>query len=188
MPIIDPDQLQAQLDAGLTAKQIIDAAPAPARLAVGDRAPDFELTAADGRTVSSRDLLGTSYVLYFYPAANTALCTTQACDLRDHYQGLRDAGWDVYGVSPDTREAAATFVEKQSLPFTLLVDPDRTVMERYGTWGLKNSYGRVIEGTIRSTFAIGADGTIVLAQYRVRTPGHAQKLLTALSGTAATAV
>lgn len=177
MPVIDPDELQTQLDAGLTAKQIIAAAPAPVRLAVGDRAPAFALTAADGSTLRSEDLVGTRYILYFYPAANTSVCTKQACDLRDHYQDLRAAGWDVYGVSPDQIGAVQKFTEKQSLPFTLLIDPEHTVMERYGTWGLKNSYGRVVEGTLRSTFAVDTDGTLVLARYRVRTPGHAEKLL-----------
>lgn len=184
MPIIEPDTLQAQLDAGMTAKQIIAEAPAPVRLAVGDTAPAFALTDADGRTVSSADLVGTSYILFFYPAANTSVCTAQACDLRDHYQELRDAGWDVYGVSPEQLPAVQTFVEKQSLPFHLLIDPEHSAMERYGTWGLKNSYGRVVEGTIRSTFAVDAAGTIVLAKYRVKTPGHAQMLLTALAGAA----
>lgn len=177
MPIIDPDHLQAQLDAGKTAKEIIAAAPAPVRLAVGDPAPALTLAAADGTTVSSADLAGTPYILYFYPAANTSVCTRQACDLRDHYQELRDAGWEVYGVSPDDLPAVQKFAAKQSLPFPLLVDPEHTVMEQWGTWGLKNSYGRVVEGTIRSTFAVDAAGTIVLAKYRVKTPGHAQMLL-----------
>ena len=145
---------------------------APVKLAVGDAAPDFDLPTAGGGRVSLSELRGAPALIWFYPAANTSLCTKQACDLRDNHQMFLDAGYRVVGISPDAIEELDRFVERQRLPYTLAGDESHQVMEAYGAWGEKNMYGRTVEGTIRSTFAIDADGILTFVKYRVGTPKH----------------
>lgn len=145
---------------------------APVKLAVGDKAPDFDLPTAGGGRIRLADLAGAPAIIWFYPAANTSLCTNQACDLRDNHQMFVDAGYRVVGISPDAVEDLDRFVAEQELPYTLAGDESREVMRAWGTWGEKNMYGKIVEGTIRSTFAIDADGVITLAKYRVGTPKH----------------
>lgn len=147
------------------------------RFAAGQQAPDFELTDQHGRKVSKQSLLGTRYVLYFYPAANTPACNQQACDFRDHSLDFSSQDLPVFGVSPDSVETLAQFGAKHELNFTLLADPEHQVSEKFGTWGEKKNYGRTYEGLIRSTFVISEDGTFELAQYNVRAKGHVEKLL-----------
>ncbi|MDX1690614.1 MAG: thioredoxin-dependent thiol peroxidase [Acidimicrobiia bacterium] len=144
---------------------------------VGDPAPDFTLTADDGTTVSLSDLGGGPTVLYFYPAAFTPGCTTQACDFRDDHDRFAEAGYRILGVSPDEPERLAEFREEHDLPFRLLSDPDHAVAEAFGAWGTKKNYGREYEGLIRSTFVIGGDGTIEEAWRNVRASGHVERLL-----------
>lgn len=153
---------------------------APVRLAVGDRAPDFDLPTADGGRISLQDLRGAPAVIWFYPEANTSLCTTQARDLRDHHDMFLDAGYRVVGISPDPVPALERFVAEQELPYTLASDESRTTMTAYGAWGEKNMYGKLVQGTIRSTFAIDADGVLTLVKYRVGTPSHIELLRTRL--------
>lgn len=146
------------------------------KLAVGDAAPDFDLPTAGGGRISLADLRGAPALLWFYPAANTSLCTKQACDLRDNHQMFLDAGYRVVGISPDAIEDIERFVERQQLPYTLAGDESHEVMEAYGAWGEKNMYGVKKMGTIRSTFAIDAEGVLTFVKYRVGTPSHIQLL------------
>ncbi len=151
------------------------------QLAAGDQAPDFTLTAADGSSVSLSDFRGRHVVVYFYPAAMTPGCTTQACDFRDNLASLQAAGYAVLGVSPDEPERLARFVERDALTFPLLSDPDRAVLEAYGAWGEKSMYGKKVTGVIRSTVVVAPDGTVELAKYNVRAKGHVAALRTALA-------
>ena len=146
------------------------------RLAPGDTAPDFTLPDADGRNVSLKDYRGRKVVVYFYPAAMTPGCTTQACDFRDSLDSLQAAGIAVVGISPDKPEKLAKFRERDSLTFPLLSDPTREVLEAYGAWGEKTMYGKTVTGVIRSTFVVDADGKLEQAQYGVRAKGHVAKL------------
>lgn len=145
---------------------------APVKLAVGDRAPSFDVPTSGGGRLSLADLAGAPAVLWFYPAANTSLCTRQAVDLRDHHQMFTDAGYRVVGISPDPVAELDRFVAEQQLPYTLAGDESHEVMAAYGAWGEKNMYGKIVEGVIRSTFAIDADGVLTFVKYRVGTPKH----------------
>lgn len=142
-----------------------------------DRAPDFELRAADGSTVRLSDLRGRTVVLYFYPRADTPGCTTEACEFRDSAADLGEAGAVVLGVSPDEVEAVRKFSQKYSLNFPLLADPDHRVAEAYGVWKEKSRYGRKSWGVERTTFVIGPDGSIQRIYGRVRPEGHAAEVL-----------
>jgi thioredoxin-dependent peroxiredoxin len=147
------------------------------RLSANDVIPDFELVDADDRPFSSMMLRGQRAVLYFYPAALTPGCTTQACDFRDNLGVLRDASLTVVGISPDQPAKLREFRETHDLPFTLLSDPDHRVLEAYGAWGEKKLYGRTVTGVIRSTVIIDAQGRVEHAFYNVKATGHVAKLL-----------
>ena len=146
------------------------------RLAAGDPAPDFTLPDDTGTPVSLSDYRGGRVVVYFYPAAGTPGCTTQACDFRDNLGAFSRAGFTVLGVSPDTPAALARFRAAQELRFPLLSDPDHAVLSAYGAYGEKTMYGKTVTGVIRSTIVVGADGTVELAQYNVKATGHVDKL------------
>ncbi|CAM3263330.1 thioredoxin-dependent thiol peroxidase [Tsukamurella hominis] len=147
-----------------------------ARLEPGVNAPSFTLPDQDGKPVSLSDYRGQRVVLYFYPAAMTPGCTKQACDFRDNLSDFADAGLTVLGISPDKPEKLKKFQERDSITFPLLSDPDKQVLTEYGAFGEKMMYGKTVTGVIRSTFVIGADGTIEVAQYNVRATGHVAKL------------
>lgn len=146
------------------------------RLSEGDAAPRFTLPDSTGTKVSLADYRGRSVLVYFYPAAATPGCTTEACDFRDNLADLNDAGFAVLGISPDAPAKLAKFAADQNLNFPLLSDADRTVMRDWGTYGEKKSYGRTIMGVIRSTFVVDPDGKIAKALYNVRATGHVAKL------------
>jgi len=146
------------------------------RLAAGDTAPDFTLTSDTGEQVSLSDLRGQKVVVYFYPAAMTPGCTTQACDFSDSLSSLKAAGYEVLGISPDEPEKLARFREHDGLTITLLSDPDRSVLEAYGAFGEKKMYGKTVQGVLRSTFVVDEEGTVQLAQYNVKATGHVAKL------------
>ena len=146
------------------------------RLEPGQAAPDFTLSDQDGNAVSLHDLRGHRVILYFYPAAMTPGCTTQACDFRDSLASLTGLGYTVLGISRDTPEKLRAFRERDGLTFTLLSDPDHAVHEQYGTWGEKQNYGKTVQGVIRSTFILDEDGTIAHALYNVKATGHVQRL------------
>jgi peroxiredoxin Q/BCP len=150
------------------------------RLEPGTPAPDFSLLDQDGRSVSLADLRGRKVILYFYPAAMTPGCTTQACDFRDSIASLQGAGYTVIGVSRDEPAKLKRFQERDALSFELLSDPDHAVHTTYGVWGEKMNYGKVVEGVIRSTFVIDEQGVITLAQYNVKATGHVARLRKAL--------
>jgi thioredoxin-dependent peroxiredoxin len=126
----------------------------------GKAAPAFTLKDADGNAVSLKDFTGSNVVLYFYPKDDTPGCTKEACGFRDLWDAIRKTGTVVLGVSPDDGASHRRFAEKYQLPFTLLSDPDRGVMTRYGAWGEKNMYGKKTMGVIRSTVLIGPDGKV----------------------------
>ena len=151
------------------------------RLSPGDTAPDFILPAADGNKVSLADYRGRHVVVYFYPAAGTPGCTKQACGFRDNLNEFDNAGFAVLGISPDTPEKLATFRDTEGLTFPLLSDVDGTVMKRWGAFGEKNNYGRIVQGVIRSTFVIDSDSRIAEAMYNVKATGHVDKLRTKLT-------
>lgn len=146
------------------------------RLEPGTPAPDFSLIDDTGNTVSLADLRGSKVVLYFYPAAMTPGCTTQACDFRDNLSSLQGAGYTVVGVSRDEPAKLAKFRERDGLTFTLLSDPDHAVHDAYAAWGEKMNYGKVIEGVIRSTFVIDENGVISHALYNVKATGHVARI------------
>ena len=151
------------------------------RLAPGDKAPAFSLPDAEGNKVSLADYRGRKVIVYFYPAALTPGCTTEACDFRDNLSALSDAGLDVVGISPDKPAKLAKFRDEQGLTFPLLSDPDRTVLTAYGAYGEKMIYGRAVQGVIRSSFVIDEKGKIEVAQYNVKATGHVAKLRRDLS-------
>jgi peroxiredoxin Q/BCP len=146
------------------------------RLAPGDTAPDFTLTSDTGDAVSLSDLRGTKVIVYFYPAAMTPGCTTQACDFSDSLDSLAGAGYEVLGISPDKPAKLAKFRERDALSITLASDEDRSVMTSYGAYGEKKLYGKVVQGVIRSTIVVDEDGKVALAQYNVKATGHVAKL------------
>ncbi|WP_433782885.1 thioredoxin-dependent thiol peroxidase [Actinomycetospora sp. CA-101289] len=150
---------------------------ADTRLAPGQPAPGFSLTSDRGETVSLADLRGHRVLVYFYPAAGTPGCTKEACDFRDNLTTFNDADVTVLGISPDKPEKLAKFRDKEGLTFSLLSDPDKSVMQAWGAWGEKTMYGKTTTGVIRSTFLVDADGTIEEAQYGVKATGHVGRLL-----------
>lgn len=143
-------------------------------------APDFELTSDSGETVKLSALRGKPVVLYFYPKDDTPGCTAQACGIRDAYGEFEQAGAVVLGVSPDSAESHVKFKEKFGLPFTLLADDDHAVAELYGVWGEKKYAGNTYLGVFRSTFVIGADGTVNKVMHDVKPATHADEVLAAL--------
>jgi peroxiredoxin Q/BCP len=142
----------------------------------GAPAPSFTLPDESGTPVSLADFAGRRVIVYFYPAASTPGCTTEACDFRDNLNSLASAGYQVLGVSKDEPEAMRRFKDEQGLTFPLLSDPELTVHQAYGAYGEKNSYGRVVTGTIRSTFVVDEQGAVELPLYNVKATGHVAML------------
>ena len=148
----------------------------------GKAAPLFTLTGADGEKVALKGLRGQYVVVYFYPRDDTPGCTKEACGFRDHWDALQKAGAVVLGVSPDTEESHRKFRDKYNLPFTLLCDPERGVMTKYGAYGEKVLYGKKTTGVIRSTVLVGPDGKVVKHWRRVpKAADHPAKVLEALA-------
>jgi len=151
-----------------------------AQLRPGDTAPAFTLSDADQNAVSLSDFAGGRAIVYFFPAALTPGCTTQAVDFDAALSDLAAAGYQVVGISPDSPDKLAKFRAQAGLSFTLLADPDKQVLKAYEAYGTKVLYGKQIEGVIRSTFVIDVDpegaGTVAVAQYNVRAAGHVAKL------------
>jgi peroxiredoxin Q/BCP len=145
-------------------------------LETGDAAPDFTLPDQDGNPVSLSEFSGQKVIVYFYPAASTPGCTTEACDFRDNLNSLASAGYQVLGLSKDELPALKKFQHEQNLNFPLLSDPDLSVHHAYGTFGQKSMYGKLIDGTRRSTFVVNEDGTLQLALYNVKATGHVAML------------
>ena len=146
------------------------------RLSPGDAAPDFTLPDDQGGEVSLSGLRGRKVIVYFYPAAMTPGCTTQACDFSDNINTLKGEGYEVLGISPDSPTKLAKFREKDGLSITLLSDADRAVMDAYGAFGEKKLYGKTVEGVIRSTVVVDEDGAVSHAFYNVKATGHVAEL------------
>lgn len=146
------------------------------RLEAGQQAPDFTLLDQDGTSVSLSDYAGKRVVVYFYPAAMTPACTTEACDFRDSLSALASAGIAVVGISPDEPEKLKKFAERDALTFPLLSDPSKDTLRAWGAYGEKKNYGKVVQGVIRSTVIVGADGTVEAAQYNVKATGHVARI------------
>ena len=147
----------------------------------GDPAPDFSADTNGGGHVSLKDCAGKHVVLYFYPKDDTPGCTKEACGFRDSWQSFRDADAVVLGVSIDSVKKHDRFVEKFNLPFLLLADVDKSIVESYGVWALKKFMGREYMGIHRVTFLIGPDGTIQKIWPKVKPADHATEVLTAIS-------
>lgn len=141
------------------------------------KAPAFTLTDQNGQRVKLSDFAGQRVILYFYPAAMTPGCTKQACDFTDNLGALRTAGYQVIGISPDSVDKLAEFTDTEKLGITLLSDPDKKVMTKYGAFGEKKLYGKVVTGVIRSTFIIDAQGNIEREFRNVKATGHVAKLM-----------
>ncbi|MFM1784886.1 MAG: hypothetical protein RLZZ579_1163 [Actinomycetota bacterium] len=141
-------------------------------LATGKKAPAFKLLNQDDKPVALEDQLGKKVILYFYPAASTPGCTTQACDFRDNIRSLRALGYVVLGVSPDSTSKLKKFKDKEKLNFDLLSDEDSKIQQAYGAYGKKSMYGKEYMGTIRSTFVIDEKGKLTHAFYNVKAQGH----------------
>lgn len=150
------------------------------KLKEGDVAPDFTAPTSGGGTVSLADLRGKNIVLYFYPKDDTPGCTKEACAFRDHFADFKKRGAVVLGVSPDPVKSHDKFVEKYKLPFTLLSDEDKKIVNAYGVWGQKSFMGRKYMGTYRVTFLIGPDGRIRKIWPEVKPAEHAEEILAAL--------
>jgi peroxiredoxin Q/BCP len=151
-----------------------------ARLDVGSKAPAFTLPNQNGDKVRLSSYAGSRVVLYFYPADDTPGCTKEACQFNDGLLAFKKLGVKVLGISPDDGPSHKAFIKKYGLKFDLLSDPDRLVMATYGAYGEKMLYGKKVQGVIRSTFLVGANGKIERAWYGVRADGHAAKVLSAL--------
>lgn len=146
-------------------------------LKIGDKVPDFSLTADSGEKISLKDLRGKKVVLYFYPKDMTSGCTQEACDFRDSIKKFERKNTVVIGVSPDDTKSHNKFKDKYELPFTLLSDETKTMLNDYGVWQEKSMYGRKYMGVVRTTFIIDEKGIIEKIYEKVKVPGHIEELL-----------
>ena len=146
-------------------------------LQAGDQVPEFSMLDDRGNTQSLSAYKGQKLVVFFYPKANTPGCTAEACDLRDHYKELQDAGYALLGVSADSQKKQRNFSEKYSFPFPLLADEDKQVIEAFGVWGPKKFMGREYDGIHRMTFIIDENGVVERVIEKVKTKAHAAQIL-----------
>lgn len=146
-------------------------------LKAGDKAPNFSALDQDGNTVTLGDYQGKKLVVFFYPKASTPGCTAEACNLRDHYQTFLAQGYDIIGVSADSAKRQQNFKNKFELPYPLLADEDKTVIEAFGVWGPKKFMGREYDGIHRTTFVIDEKGIISEVIAKVKTKDHAAQIL-----------
>jgi peroxiredoxin Q/BCP len=148
-----------------------------ALLKEGQKAPLFEGEDQDGKKVKLSDFKGKKVILYFYPKDNTPGCTAEACNLRDNYSMLMKKGFAVLGVSPDSGKSHQGFISKYSLPFPLLSDPDKKILNLYGAYGEKMMYGKPVTGVLRSTYIIDENGMIEKIISKVNTAAHTEQIL-----------
>ncbi|MDD4516516.1 thioredoxin-dependent thiol peroxidase [Massilibacteroides sp.] len=146
---------------------------------VGDKAPEILGTDQNGNEIKLSDFKGRKLALYFYPKDNTSGCTAQACSLRDGYESLRAAGYEVIGVSKDSAKSHQGFISKQDLPFNLIADTETKLQEQFGVWAEKSMYGRKYMGTLRTTFIINEEGVVerIITPKEVNTKDHANQIL-----------
>jgi peroxiredoxin Q/BCP len=146
---------------------------------IGDKAPDILGLDQNGNEIKLSDYAGRKLVLYFYPKDSTSGCTAEACNLRDNYAELRKQGYEVLGVSIDSAKSHIKFIEKNELPFPLIADTDKALVEQMGVWGEKSMYGRKYMGTFRTTFIIDENGVIqrIIGPKEIKTKDHAAQIL-----------
>ncbi|MGM0566142.1 MAG: thioredoxin-dependent thiol peroxidase [Bacteroidota bacterium] len=147
----------------------------------GQKAPEFTATDQDGNTVSLRDYYGSKVVLYFYPKASTPGCTAESCNLRDNYEALLEKGVKIIGVSADSPKRQQNFKAKNDLPFPLIPDTEKEIINAYGVWGPKKMYGKTYEGIHRMTFLIDEEGNIMHVFTKVKTKDHTSQILEVLN-------
>lgn len=143
----------------------------------GDKVPEFTSKDQDGKSVSLSDYKGKKLILFFYPRANTPGCTDEACNLKDHYTELKNRGYELLGVSADSVKKQSNFKKKFNLPFPLLADVDKSVVNTFGVWGLKKFMGREFDGIHRMTFIIDENGVVERVISKVKTKDHASQIL-----------
>ena len=146
-------------------------------LSIGSSAPEFQLNDQDGNTVNIKDFEGQKVLLWFYPKASTPGCTAEACDLRDNIDRFKANNYEILGVSADNAKRQANFLDKNKLPFPLLADEDKSVIEAFGVWGPKKFMGREYDGIHRTTFVINENGIIENVISKVKTKEHANQIL-----------
>ena len=146
-------------------------------LKIADKAPDFEIIDQNGKMIRLRDFLGKRVVMFFYPKASTPGCTVEACNLRDNYKEFQNKGYEIIGVSADSQKRQSNFAIKNNLPFSLLVDEDKTVIKAYGVWGPKKFMGREYDGIHRTTFVVDVNGNIENIITKVKTKDHTSQIL-----------
>lgn len=146
-------------------------------LAPGQKAPSFKGKNQVGASVSLKDYLGKKLAIFFYPEDDTPTCTEQACNLRDNYALLKKEGIEVVGISPDDVNSHERFIGKFELPYTLVADPQKKIIEAYGVWGEKNMYGRKYMGLIRTTFLVDEKGVIKHVFKKPRVRQHAEEII-----------
>ena len=146
-------------------------------LQIGDKMPHFEVMDQSGNMVSSESFIGKKTIIYFYPKDNTSGCTAEACSLRDNYDALVAAGYNVVGVSKDSAASHTKFIQKHSLPFTLLADTTTEMQQVFGVWAEKKLYGRTYMGTLRMTFIFNEEGILERIIEKVDTKNHAAQIL-----------
>ncbi|WP_313113836.1 thioredoxin-dependent thiol peroxidase [Aequorivita sediminis] len=146
-------------------------------LQAGDKAPNFKVNDQSGNPISSEDYKGKKWVVFFYPKASTPGCTAEVCNLRDNYQTLQDQGYELLGVSADSEKRQTNFKEKYKLPFPLLADENKEVLNGFGVWGPKKFMGREYDGIHRKTFIINEEGIIERVIDKVKTKDHAAQIL-----------
>jgi peroxiredoxin Q/BCP len=142
----------------------------------GAKAPDFEGINQDGEKIKLKDFKGEKIVLYFYPKDNTAGCNAEACNLRDNYNEFLNLGYEIIGISPDDEKKHQKFIEKFDLPFNLIADTEKEILQKYGVWGEKKMYGRTYMGVIRTTFIINEKGIIEKVIKKVKTKEHSKQI------------
>ena len=150
-------------------------------LTEGNSAPDFTATDQDGNLIKLNELIGKKIILYFYPKDDTPGCTAEACSLRDNYALLREKGYHIIGVSPDKATTHHKFIDKYKLPFPLIPDIEKTILNAYGVWGPKKMLGKTYDGVIRTTFVIDENGIIEKIITKVDTKDHAGQLVRELA-------
>ncbi|MBT8256596.1 MAG: thioredoxin-dependent thiol peroxidase [Bacteroidia bacterium] len=143
----------------------------------GDRVPNLSAVDQDGQTLSFSDYKGKKLVVFFYPEANTPTCTVEACNLRDHYKELKEAGYEILGVSPDSSKKQKNFQNKYNFPYRLLADKEKKVIDAFGVWGPKKFMGREYDGLHRTTFVINEHGIIERVIKKVKSKAHAAQIL-----------
>ncbi|QSS96999.1 thioredoxin-dependent thiol peroxidase [Psychroflexus sp. ALD_RP9] len=146
-------------------------------LKVGDQAPNFSAEDQDGNLHQLSDYKGHKLVVFFYPKASTPGCTAEACNLRDHWQSFKNEGYKILGVSADSKKRQQNFKNKYELPFPLLADEDKSVIEAFGVWGPKKFMGKEYDGIHRTTFVIDEDGKLKDVITKVKTKAHAEQIL-----------